>query len=449
MGLLDSLRGARKPVNPLVTSGVSGTVATSGYLVTNEKSPNLVGQAKYITYSEFLANTSIIAAGVRYFLNIITKSSWKLDTPDDSPEAKRLAELVEEIINDMETPWHRVIRKSVMYKFYGFSVQEWTAKKRDDGSIGLRDIESRPQRTITRWDLESSGKILGVVQQSPEDFTEIYLPRNRLVYVVDDSLNDSPEGLGLFRHVVDPANRLKRYEQLEGFGFETDLRGIPVGRAPLSEIKKLQEDGILTAAQATQILAPLKDFIENHIKGPKLGLLIDSKTYESANEAQTPSNVPLWNMELLKGTSNSLKESHEAIQRVNHEIARILGVEGLLLGGQGRGSMALSTDKSNNFYITVDGAMKELAASFSKDVIDPLWLLNGWDPKLKPKFKTDSISLRDIEQITGALKDMAQAGAVLAPDDPAINEVRDLMGLSRSAINEDLTLTDETDEEID
>lgn len=410
--------------------GSAGTPIYGGYIQSNETNPTLSGLNRYKTYSEIVSNISVVAAGIRYFLNVITKSAWKIETPDDSAESRRLADLVQSMIHDMETPWHRVIRKSAMYKFYGFSIQEWIAKKRDDGYIGFLDIESRPQRTIERWDVTEQGIINGVFQRSPQTAQELYLPRARVVYVVDDSLNDNPEGFGLFRHLAEPAKRLQRYEQLEGYGFETDLRGIPIGRGPLSEIQRLVEEGVLTNEQAAAVKAPLSSFIENHIRGPKTGIVLDSITYTSTNEAQTPSNVKQWDLELLKGGSSSLNEASSAIQRINGELARILGVEGLLLGGQGRGSQALSRDKSDNFFIVVDASLKEIASTFDREVIDPIWKINGWDKKYKPKFKTDSIQLRDIEQITSALSDMASAGAVLAPDDPAILEVRDLLGLS-------------------
>ena len=120
-----------------------------------------------------------------------------------------------------------------MYRFYGFSIQEWTARRRDDGFLTFADIAPRSQRTIERWDVDEAGQVLGALQRSPQTQEEIYLPREKLLYIVDDTLNDSPEGLGLFRHLVAPSRRLKRYEQLEGFGFETDLRGIPIGRSPV------------------------------------------------------------------------------------------------------------------------------------------------------------------------------------------------------------------------
>lgn len=432
-GLLDPYMNSLRPtsVNPEEKLGVMGTPIYGGFIASPEKNAKIAGTMKYQTYAELFSNISIVAAGVRYFLNVITRSSWKIEPADNSSEAQRLADLVEDMIYDMEIPWHRVVRKAVMYKFYGFSTQEWTAKKRDDGNIGLLTIESRPQKTIERWDVDRQGVILGVIQRSPQTAESLYIPRGKLIYLVDDCLNDSPEGFGLFRHLIEPAKRLERYEQLEGYGYETDLRGVPVGRAPIQQLQQMVDDGQITPQQRDQILAPLKSFIENHIKGPRLGVMLDSLTYLSTNEATTPSNVKTWDVELLKGGSESLKEISSAIQRVTNELARILGVEGILLGGQGRGSMALSKDKSDNFFMVVDSALKDLASTYSCEVIDTIWALNGWDPKLKPKFKTDSIQLRDIQDITTALQQMAQAGAVLAPDDPAILEVRDLLGLSR------------------
>ena len=173
------------------------------------------------------------------------------------------------------------------------------------------------------------------IQESPQTRREIYLAREKLLYLVDDTLSDSPEGLGLFRHLVSPAKRLERYEQLEGFGFETDLRGIPVVRLPLTLLNQQTKEGELSESQRTQMIAPFQQFAENHIRNPKLGLLLDSMTYETKDQAERPSNVPLWDVEL------------------------------------------------------------------------------------------------HIQQIGATLRDLATAGAVLDPGDPAIAEVRALMGLSR------------------
>jgi hypothetical protein len=321
-----------------------------------------------------------------------------------------------------------------MYRYYGFSVQEWTARKMADGTIGFKDISPRPQITIERWDVELTGKVHGVVQRSPQTSKEIYLPRHKIVYVVDDSLNDSPEGLGLFRHLAEPAKRLMHYQLLEGYGYETDLRGIPIGRAPLSQLQSKVDSGAISAEQKTLNVQPLTDFIQKHVKNPELGLMLDSLPYRTEDEKGTPGVTPQWDLQLLKGGNSASSEAvAKAIERLNRELARIMGVEHLLLGGDGKGSLALARDKTQNFALIIDSTLRELAETFEKDLLTPIWEMNGWDPDLKPEFKTEAIQYRDIEQVTGALTDMANAGAVLAPDDPAINEVRDLLGLSHQS----------------
>lgn len=424
--------GKPKKVAPTQTVGQGGTTIYGGFIQSSEQNAKLTGRERYKTYGEILANVSIVAAGTRYFQQLVAKADWKVEAAKDGgEEAKRYAELIEDILFDMTTPWPRFVRRASLYRFYGFSIHEWTAVKREDGTIGMKDIESRPQHTIEQWDVDESGTLLGVGQRSVNDGSIMYLPREKLVYCVDDSLTDSPEGLGLFRHVVDAANRLQRYEQLEGFGFETDLRGIPVGRAPFLMLDDLVRAGKLSKEDRELYLLGMKNFIQGHIKSPQLGLLLDSITYQSQDEAGTPSNVPQWSMELLKGDAGPHVEVAAAIERLNREIARVLGVENLLLGATSTGSLALSRDKSNNFATLVDATNNDLTHQFMADIVNPLFRLNGWPMELRPKLKTSATQYRDIEQVTAALRDMATAGAVLSPDDPAIGEVRDMLGLTK------------------
>ncbi len=413
------------------TQGVTGTQHFGGYIVDQEKNAKLSGVQRYTTYSEILANVSIVSAGCRYFLNLVTKPEWQVQPANDTPAAKEKAKQVKNIMNDMATPWRRIIRRAAMYRFYGYSVQEWTAKMTDDNIIGFTDIAPRPQVTIERWEINKNGTIGGVYQRDPNSGKEVFIPREKLVYVVDDSLNDSPEGLGLFRHLVEPAKRLQRYEELEGVGFETDLRGVPIGRGPFAELLKMETDATITKAQRIAIEKPLRDFIENHIRGKKTGIVMDSSVYETADETGKPSNQKMWDVELMKAGITSQEAIALAIQRITTECARVIGVEGLLLGGQGRGSLALSRDKSHNFYLIVDSTLSELVDTFQKDIIDTLWILNGWDDKLKPKLKTDAVQFRDIETISRALRDMALAGAPIDPNDEVIPKFRDLLGVPR------------------
>lgn len=435
-GFFDSIVSAvrSRRASPTKTIGASGTAIYGGYIQENEVNAKLQGTEKYRTYSNILANTAIVAAGVRFFLNLIQKAEWSFNPTDNTPQAVELAELMESISKEMETPWSRAMRRAAMYKFYGFSIQEWTARKREDGIFGLMDIAPRPQVTIERWDVDETGRVLGCVQRSPQDSREIYLPRQKLLYLVDDSLNDSPEGLGIFRNMVDSVNRLDRYEQLEGFGYESDLRGIPVGRAPYVAINQQVENGTLTQEQAAVATKVLEDFIAKHLKNPGLGLVLDSAVYETTDEASAPSGQKQWDLDLLKGGSSGLQEIHTAIERVEHDIARLLGVEQLMLG-QTRGTQALSEDKSHNFGLIVSSTLGELTESVNRDIIRPIAELNGWPKDIWPEAQTEEIQFKSPKEVTEALFDLARS--MLDPEDPAINVIRRQLGLPDALVIND------------
>jgi hypothetical protein len=250
---------------------------------------------------------------------------------------------------------------------------------------------------------------------------------------VDDTLADTPEGLGIFRHLTEPAFRMRKYLQLEGFGFESDLHGTPIGKAPYALLNKMVQDGSLTEAQRTTLLDPLETFIQNHLKGPNLGLALDSETYRSLDESATPSQNPKWDIDVLRvGLGGTIQQAGNAIDRLSHEMARILGCEHLLMGGNDRGSYAMSKDKTANFYLMVDAAIQEINAVYQTDYLDVLWELNGWPEERKPRFQPETLKFSDVDQIATALRDMAIAGAVMAPDDPAVDDVRELLGVSHT-----------------
>jgi len=431
----------RGSVSPTKTIGSMGTSVYSGYVTESEENSALAGRTKYKTYSDILANVTIVSAGVRYFLNLLASAEWKVvpkkeaDEDEPSEQAQEYADAIDDIIHGMLTPWRRVVKRAAMYKFYGFSVQEWTAKRGDEGVIGLLDIAPRPQITIERWDVDETGRVVGCVQRSPQTQEEIYLPRSKVVYLVDDSLNDSPEGLGLFRHIVEASTRLQRYQQLEGYGFETDLRGIPIVRIPYAALQEAVDAGTITSEKATEVASALEGFVSKHIKNPSIGMALDSATYTSTDEGTTPSNIYQYDIELLKGDGANFEAVGTAIERVNHEIARVLGVEQLLLG-QSRGTQALSEDKSHNFALIVDSTLQDLQDVFESDIVDRMFELNGWDEELKPELITDKLQHKSVTEITGAIRDLATAGATLDQEDPAIDVIRDLLGLPEHTVKE-------------
>ena len=437
--LLDRIRTGflpeKQPARPFKEQGVGGFIVLGGVLGGQETNYQLMGPQRFRKASDLLANISIIAASLRFSLNLVARPSWRCDPPNDTAEAKAAAEFMEEVLDDVSTSWTRIVRRSAMYRYHGFGINEWVAKKRDDGRIGIAAIEARPQHTIERWDIDENGGVRGVWQRDPQTSREIYLPRPKLIYLVDDTLTDRPDGMGWFRHLVSPANRLKTYLKLEGFGFQRDLTGIPIGRAPIHKLNEMVLAGEITEAQRDSALRGLESFAKLETKTDTTGLILDSKTYPNKTDSgDNASAVPEWGMELLTGEQGSIEELGDAVRRLEFEMALIMGTSSMLTGREGEGSRALSEDQSRNLYLTCNSTLADMAEAFDRDLVGPIWAMNGLSEDLRPKLRAEDAGFKDAEHIARVLRDMASAGAVLAPDDPAIDDLRDLLGIEHAKV---------------
>ena len=256
-------------------------------------------------YNKMVRETSIIAAGVQFYLNVIGKEEWSVE-PAEADTDGEFAEYAERILFNTASAWPQIIRRAALYRFFGFSIQEWVAKKDKDGLVILEDLEPRPVRTIEQWNTDVNGRVLGMIQRSPQTQHNLYLPAAKTLFLNDRSLSDAPHGYGLLRSMVETAKRLSTFETLECIGFETDLRGIPIVRAPLSDIDgETGENEVMNEAERAKLLEPLTNFLKNHGRTPDSGLMLDSKTYEKMGDETTPSNVPMWRRRAFCGVPAS------------------------------------------------------------------------------------------------------------------------------------------------
>lgn len=404
--------------------GVRGTAVIGGYVQTHETNQQLVGQARHRFDADMVKNRAVVGASSRFLLALAGRPEWRFNPADKSRRAQEVADSFTAAIADMETPWRRVVRTLAAYILKGYAVSEWVAKRRRDGSIGFRGIYSRPQHTLERWNMAPGGAVDSVVQRDPQSGREITIPRWKLVYCVDDALTDSPLGIGLFRHAADASHRLKRYEQLEGGGYETDLRGVPVVTAPLSELDGIED------AEAEAILAPYKAIVDNHIKGTATGYLIHSDTYTD-NEGK-PTNVRKFSVDLLRGDSGGHVPIGAAIARVKHELATLFGTQVLLTGATGAGSLALSRQQAELAVLTVEGVLEDLVEQTYADLVVPWGKLNSIPEELLPRPETDSLQMRDVETIAAALEKLE----TLPANDPANDAARRMMSMPARPIPE-------------
>lgn len=431
---IDGQAVGKRAGSPMQNLGTTGASTVGGFIISSERGPKLQGVERYKAYQDAINDTTIIAAGVRLFITLIKKAEWAAlpaEGEEENEQAKEYAQLTYSMMFDMVSSWATLVGKTVMYRFDGFRILEWTAKRREDGAIGIERVEVRPPASIVRWDLDEGGQVRGVWQQTPT-MKEVYLPREKVVYAVDDILTENPEGTGLFRHLVMTARRLKGFLELEEVGFETDLRGIPIVYAPIKALDKEVDDAGNSAAAVSKrgrALQSVKDFLKGHIVNRRRGMMLESETYRNADESQTPSSVRKWEVDLLQGESTSFEAMANAINRLNQELARVLGCEHLLLGADGAGSLALGQSKVDVLFLTVQSAQSELVEILERDWLGPIADLNGWPDELIPSLAVAELRKEDVAAIADVLLKLAQAGATLMPNDPVVAEIRERLDL--------------------
>jgi len=425
--------GGDKPssaaIVPTKTLGHGGTAVFGGYLDSKEKSPDLRGSTKYRTFDELKINNDVVGTAVRRIGTLVKGATWRLEPPADSgAEGERIAEALHSILlapRAMRRPWSRIVARQFMHVWDGAAISEWIAKRRDDGLVGIDDIQPRPMQTITRWDVATDGTLLGVTQQSPWTGEEIPLPRGKLVYNVDADLTDSPDGTGYLRHIAETTRRTKRYRQIEGWNFEIDLGGTPVAYIPYAEIGKITDKPARAAAEAE--VDGIEKFLEQRVITPGRGLTLESKPYQG-NVEGTPGTLRQYDVKLLPSGVSSFEHVAAAIEREDRAIARLLGIEGLMLGGDGKGSYSLSKDKTAALAQLITSGLDSTAEALDQDVVSVLMVLNGWPKALTPRLIPSSVQLTDVAAICDALESIARAA--LDPRDPAVTEVRGMVGIS-------------------
>lgn len=409
--------GGAKTTPVTKPSGGDGVLAYGGYLTSGERSPLMQGSKKWLTYTNAL-NYPTIATWVHYFTGLLAGTEWHAEpNPRGGADADRAVEIIEQglLKAQLPTPWQSVVGVASMAEGLGFSAHEWTVKRRaEDGMMVFADIAHRPQHTIDRWDKPSEQEPWQAIGQLTQAGNRYVIPRSRLFYV-KSMLGDSPDGVGKLRHVVELVRQLEVLESLEGHAYQTDLRGMPMIRVPLSELRTLAgtkgcntEDEI--KAFVFNATANIREIAANSAKTPdKIPyILFDSEPFKGA-DPNVFTSVLRWTFELIKGETNGLPDVNVLIVRKQTEISRVFGTEFSMMGNDG-GAYAMHGDKTGVFATHVQNALTRLAAAATNDLARPLVALNGLDPETcTPTLVAEPISMDAIQVVCTSLGALAQS----------------------------------------
>jgi hypothetical protein len=197
------------------------------------------GVAKWTTQDNLVLNTGIVASAVRIWTKLGGSAKLRAQ-PNKRGGTRRRTRCRHRdrgfLEAQMSKPIRAVVRRQMMKEHRGFALHEVLVRRRKDGMIVVADLQHRPQWTIQRWlrdDRSSRGA------RSSNRYSPAFCRRFRVIGCCTASTTRSPirPPASACCGTWSSSRACVTYSRLEGIGFQTDLGGMPLGRAPLGELR--------------------------------------------------------------------------------------------------------------------------------------------------------------------------------------------------------------------
>ncbi len=415
------------------TLGVAGDNTYNGQIRADEFLPELRGKKAIRKYREMRDNDSTVGAVMYSVEQILRDIDLHVKPADNSDAAKVEKEFVESVLDDMDHTLDDHISDALSYLSYGFGWFEVIYKRRvgpterspkknskyTDGRIGVRKIASRAPWTVSKFDVEQkTGDVLGIEQEVGFMGGRNYIPLNKSLYYRTTSLNGDPSGRSILRNAYTSYEYLNNLQSIEAIAVERELAGIPVARIPaeyLSGDASAAQSGFVHNLQ--QVLRDVKFNEQGYI-------ILPSDTYPDKDGA--PSSTRLVDVELMASNGKRNIDINPIVNRYQHDIARSMLSEFLLLGTSG-GSYALSKSKTDLFLRALESYIQAIVDVLNKQLVERLWQLNGLNYDMMPTIEAGDVAPHDLREISSFLRNLNGAGIDVSSHPEVIS---DLMGIA-------------------
>jgi len=414
--------------------GVAGDNTKNGQIRADEFLPELRGKRAIRKYREMRDNDSTIGAVMYATEQVLRDVELKVVPANDTSEAIKEAEFVESVLDDMDHSLDDHISESLSSLSYGFAWFEVVYKRRNgpyqrsdksrskytDGRMGVRKIASRAPWTISKFEVDQkTGDVKGIYQEGLGYNQKNYIPSRKSLYYRTTAINGDPSGRSILRNAYTSYEYLNNLQSIEAIAVERELAGIPVARIPSEYLS-----GDATSAQAgfvNNLQGILRD-----VKFNEQGyIILPSDTYPDKDGA--PTNQKLVDVELMSSSGTRNIEIDPIVRRYQHDIARSVLSEFLMLGGGPSGSYALSKSKTDLFLRALESYIQAIVDVLNKQLVERLWELNGLNYDLMPCIEAGDVAPHDLREIAGFLRNLNGAD-INVSDHPEV--IEDLMSIA-------------------
>jgi hypothetical protein len=431
--------------------GVAGDNTRNGQIRADEFLAELRGKKAINKFREMRDNDSTIGAVMYATEQVLRDVDLKVFPANDTPAAQREADFVQSVLKDMEHSLDDHVAEALSSLSYGFAWFEVVYKRRggpadtnpkkkskfSDGRMGIRKIAIRAPWTVARFEVDKqTGEVLGIYQEGSYAGTnKHFIPSRKSLYYRTTTINGDPSGRSILRNAYTSYQYLNNLQAIEAIAVERELAGIPVARIPseyLSSDATAAQSGFVANLQ--QILRDVKFNEQGYIITP-------SDTYPDSNGS--PTNIRLVDVELMASNGKRNIEIDPIVRRYQHDIARSVLSEFLMLGSQG-GSYALSKSKTDLFLRALESYIQSIVDVLNKQLIESLWEINGLNYDLMPVIKAGDVAPHDLREIAGFLRNLNGADINVA-DHPEV--IQNLMDIAELDYDPDVGVENETTEQ--
>jgi len=229
------------------------------------------------------------------------------------------------------------------------------------------------------------------------------------------SFKNNPEGRSLFRNAYRSWYFKKNMENMEAIGVERDIAGIPLLRLPgelLNNNNSVEQNSALSAYR--KMASKLHTHEQAYVILP--------------SDRDDKGNL-LFEFDTIEAKGRKFYKTDEIIKRYDYAIAKSVLAEFLNLGENGKGSYALSKDKTDLFKLSLNSIADIICETINKQVIQSLIKLNTFDNLTDyPKLTHEGLENYDLSDLGKFLKDTVDSG-LITPDTQLEDYLRNIANL--------------------
>lgn len=290
----------------------------------------------YTIYDEMRRRDPTLRAILLAIRLMARRASWTVEAAGETQADKEAAEFLRSCLGDMSHTVEDFLDDVLTMLPFGWASFEIVYKRRPDGLIGWQKFAFRRQSTLSRWQFDGNGGMIGWWQSAAPTYSEVFLPIEKLLHFVAERDGSNPEGLSLFESAYEPWHFVTNLQIINGIGWQRTFVGLP----HFHFNEKPDDTDKAVVAEAGQ------------------GLRQGSRSYIS-----TP---PAVDFNLLSAQNSGAAALLDTIRMFRVMMTQIVLADFIWLGTGNSGSWSLGSDKSQLFLMAVNGYLDRISAVWNR-----------------------------------------------------------------------------------